>query len=74
MRQNAYNNLKIAIGDNYTPVLRELYAAETDVLKNITAFVEQNPELVRAVTAFVGVMGLAVAGITAYVAIAKLQQ
>ena len=21
MRQNAYNNLKIAIGDNYTPVL-----------------------------------------------------
>ncbi len=72
MRQNAYNNLKIAIGDNYTPALRELYAVETDVLKNITTFVEQNPELVKAVTAFVGVIGLAVGGIAAYVAIAKI--
>lgn len=72
MRQNAYNNLKIAIGDNYTPALRELYAVETDVLKNITEFVEKHPELVKAVTAFVGVIGLAVGGIAAYVAIAKV--
>lgn len=72
MRENAYNNLKIAIGDNYTPALRELYAVETDVLKNITAFVEQNPELVKAVTAFVGVIGVAAGGLAAYVAIMKV--
>ncbi len=72
MKQNAYNNLKIAIGDNYTPVLKELYAAETEVLKAVTEFVEKNPELVKAITAFVGVVGTATAGISAYVAVANV--
>jgi len=72
MRENAYNNLKIAIGDNYTPTLKELYSIETEVLKNVTEFVEKHPELVKAVTAFVGVIGLAVGGIAAYVAITKI--
>lgn len=72
MRENAYNNLKIAIGDNYTPALRELYAVETDVLKNVTAFVEQNPELVKAVTASVGVIMVAARGLVGYVAIMKV--
>ena len=30
LMQNAYNNLRIAIGDNYTPVLRQPYAVATD--------------------------------------------
>ncbi|MCF8017842.1 MAG: phage tail tape measure protein [Vallitaleaceae bacterium] len=72
MMQNAYNNLGIAVGDNFTPSLRELYAVATDALRNITAFVEEHPALVKAITAFVGVIGLAVGGITAYVAIAKI--
>lgn len=72
MMQNAYNNLKIAIGDEFTPELRKLYAVATDVLKEITEFVEQNPALVKAVTAFVGVIGLAVGGLAAYVAIVKI--
>ena len=72
MMQNSYNNLRIAIGDNFTPELRELYEVETNVLNEITAFVEANPALVKAVTAFVGVIGLAVAGLTAYVAISKI--
>lgn len=72
LMQNAYNNLRIAIGDNYTPVLRQLYAVATDVLGNVTAFVQEHPELVRAVTAFVGVIGTAVAGLGAYAAIVKV--
>ena len=72
MMQNAYNNLKIAIGDNFTPTLSELYGVSTNVLSSVTEFVEKNPELVKAVTAFVAVMGTAVAAITAYVAIAKI--
>jgi len=72
MMQNAYNNLKIAIGDNFTPVLRELYSAATDILTGITEFVQQNPKLVKTITAFIGVIGTATAGITAYVAITKV--
>lgn len=72
MMQNAYNNLKIAIGDNFTPALRGLYGVATDVLNSITEFVEKNPELVKAITAFIGVIGVATAGLTAYVAVTKV--
>lgn len=72
MMQNAYNNLKIAIGDNFTPALRGLYGVSTDVLNSITEFVEKNPELVKAITAFIGVIGVATAGLTAYVAVTKV--
>lgn len=72
MMQNEYNNLKIAIGDNYTPTLKELYQVGKEVLGDMTEFVQQNPALVKAVTAFVGVVGAATAGLTAYVAITKI--
>ncbi len=72
MMQNAYNNLRIAIGDDFTPTLRKLYALETELLKDMTEFVEKNPELVKAVAAFTAVMATAVTAITAYVAIAKI--
>jgi len=72
MMQNAYNNLKIAIGDNFTPALSGLYGVATDVLNSITEFVEKNPELVKAITAFIGVIGVATAGLTAYVAVTKV--
>ncbi|MEN6437016.1 MAG: phage tail tape measure protein [Syntrophobacter sp.] len=72
MRQNAYNNLKIAIGDDLNPALRDLYAIETDILKDITAFVEKHPALIKAVTAFVAIMGASIAALTAYVAVMKI--
>ena len=72
MMQNAYNNLKIAIGDNYTPVLRRLYSIETEILKDVTSFVQEHPELVRAVTAFIAVLGTAVGSLGAYAAIMKV--
>ena len=72
MMQNAYNNLKIAIGDELNPTLGEFYDGMTDVLGGVTDFIQKNPTLVKAVTAFVGVIGLAVGGITAYVAITKI--
>ena len=37
MMQNAYNNLKVAIGDAYTPALSEAYGVGTKVLNSITA-------------------------------------
>ena len=72
MMHNAFNNLKVAIGDNYTPALRGLYSVTTDVTVAFTEFVEQNPALVRAVTAAIGVVGLATAGLAAYTVGAKL--
>ena len=43
MMQNAYNNLKVAIGDAYTPALSEAYGVGTKVLNSITAFIQKNP-------------------------------
>lgn len=72
MMQNSFNNLRIAIGDNYTPALKELYGVANDVFASVTDFVEANPGLVKAVTAAVGVFGLATTALTAYVAVVKI--
>jgi TP901 family phage tail tape measure protein len=72
MLQNAYNNLKITVGENYTPALQALYSVATSVLKSVTKSVEQNPALVKAATAFAGVIGLVTGALAAYTVAAKL--
>ena len=72
MMQNAYNNLKVAIGDAYTPALSEAYGVGTKVLNSITAFIQKNPALVNAITAFAGVIGAVVATLAAYAVAAKI--
>ena len=72
MMQNAYNNLKVAIGDAYTPALNEAYGVGTKVLNSITAFIQKNPALVNAITAFAGVIGAVVAALAAYAVAAKI--
>lgn len=72
MMQNAYNNLKVAIGDAYTPALSEAYGIGTKVLNSITAFIQKNPALVNAITAFAGVIGAVVAALAAYAVAAKI--
>ncbi len=72
MMLNAFNNLEVAIGDAYTPTMRDLYAVATDVLNVMTDFVEENPGLVKAVTATVGTFGAATTALTAYAAVANV--
>lgn len=72
MMQNAYKNLKVAIGDAYTPALQEAYSIGTKVLNGVTQFVKKNPELVNAVTAFTGVIGAVTLALAAYTAAVKL--
>ena len=72
MMQNAYNNLKTAIGDAYTPALQEAYSVGAKVLNGVTQFVKQNPALVNAIIAFTSVMGAVVAALAAYTVGAKL--
>lgn len=72
MMQNAYNNLKVAIGDAYTPALSEAYGVGTKVLNGIADFIKKNPALVNAITSFVGVIGAVVAALAAYAVAAKV--
>ena len=72
MMQNAYNNLKVAVGDAFTPALRDAYDAGTDVLNVLSEFVQENPALVKGVATFTGVVGGATVALTAYAAISKV--
>ena len=72
MMQNAYNNLKVAVGDAFTPALRDAYDVGTDVLNVLGEFVQENPALVKGVVTFTGVVGGATVALTAYAAISKV--
>ena len=72
MMQNAYNNLKVAVGDAFTPALRDAYDAGTDVMNVLGEFVQENPALVKGVATFTGVVGGATVALTAYAAISKV--
>lgn len=72
MMQNAYNNLKVAVGDAFTPALRDAYDTGTDVLNVLGEFVQENPALVKGVVTFTGVVGGATVALTAYAAISKV--
>ena len=74
MTQNAVNNLKVAVGDAFNPELSKLYDLETDVLKNVTEFVKQNPGLVKALAATATAIGAITAALTAYNAVKKVVQ
>ena len=69
--QNSYRNVQAAIGDAYTPELKEAYAVGTDVLNGVAQFIRDNPALVKAVVTFAGATGAAPAPVAAYTIPAK---
>ena len=65
---NSAENLKIAIGDELSPMIADLYDMGSEGMKLITDFVKANPKVVGAVTAAavgVGVFGGALVAYTA---------
>lgn len=72
MMQNAYNNLKVAIGDAYTPALSEAYGVGTKVLNEITKFVQANPGVVAAITGLSSALGAAAVAAAAFALKAKI--
>ncbi len=72
MMQNAYNNLKVAIGDAYTPALSEAYGVGTKVLNGITKFVQANPGVVAAITGLATALGAAAVAAAAFALKAKI--
>lgn len=72
MLDNSYSNLKVAIGDVYTPALRNASQVGMVVLDGMTEFVEKNPAVVKLITALtVGVAAFAVS-LGGYVAVSKI--
>ena len=72
MMQNAYNNLKVAIGDAYTPALSEAYGVGTKVLNSVTKFVQATPGVVAAITGLATALGAAAVAAAAFALKAKL--
>lgn len=68
MMQNEGNNLKIAIGDVFLPMMNKLYQALGNLFGSLTSFVQAHPQIVKAITA----MLTAVAAFVAIVVAAKV--
>lgn len=62
MAQNSFNNLKVAIGDAFTPALSKMYQLIASLCDSLASFVAENPKVVKAVAALV-------TGFAAFVAI-----
>lgn len=70
--KSAWDAVKTTIGEQFTPVLQDLYGTGAKALTQVNEFLQAHPVLIKAVTAFVGVIGAAAAAITAYVAVTKI--
>jgi len=70
--QNAYSNLKAAVGDVFLPTLRDAAGVGTDVLVGVTEFIEANPALIKAVTVFGGVLIVATTALAVYATATKI--
>ena len=68
--ESSADGLKIAVGEQLTPAMSDLYEVGADVLSGMTEFVNDNPGVVKGITTMVGIIGTATAGLTGYVAVA----
>lgn len=72
MLGNSYDNLQAAIGDVYTPTVREAAEVGMVMLDGLTTFVENNPAVVKALTALAIGVGAFVAALGGYIVVSKL--
>ena len=68
---NSVTNLQIAIGEQLSPMIENLYELGTEGLQLITAVVEEHPELVSAVTAITIGVGIFAGALVAYTVATK---
>lgn len=72
MLGNAFQNIKIAIGDAFTPIISDAAEALNGLVAPVAEWIEQNPAFVKAVGTAIAIMGGMVAILAAYTAAAKL--
>lgn len=68
---NAYDNLKIAIGDELNPALNDLKKMGVDVLKQATKWVKENGAIVKLIVSIVAGLGTFVIALMSVSAIIK---
>lgn len=68
LMQNSFNNLKVTIGEQFMPVLNDLYAMAADLFADVAEFIENNPEVVRAIAA----LAIGFGALVAILAVAKI--
>lgn len=72
LAQSAWEGVTIAVGEQFTPAMGEVYKIAAKVFGQLKEFIEEHPALMKAITTFIGIVGMAVAGLTAYAAIVKV--
>lgn len=72
LMKSAWDGLKISLGEQFTPVMRELYALGADVFQGLNEFVKKHPALVKAIAAFLAVLGGVAIALGAYAVAAKI--
>ena len=72
MMNSSFNNLKIAIGDAFAPVIGSVADGLNEMLQPVTEFISQNPTLVKAIAAAAAALGVAAGALAAYTIAAKI--
>lgn len=70
--ESAADGFEIAVGEQLTPAMSDLYEVGADVLSGMTEFVNDNPGVVKGITTTVAVLGTAAAGIAGVTAAVNL--
>lgn len=72
LMNSAWDALKTTLGEQFTPVMRDLYAIGAEVFQGLNNFVKAHPALVKGIAAFVAVLGAVVVALGGYAVAAKV--
>ena len=72
MLGNAFSNVKVAIGDAFTPIIGAAADTMTGLMQPVSEFIEANPALVQGIGAALAVMGGLTAAVAGYTAVVKI--
>ena len=72
MAKNAFENLKVTLGEHLTPIIGAVAEKITEVVTGITTWMDKNPELTQAILTMGGILLIGMGAITAYTAVVKL--
>lgn len=72
MAKNAFENLKVTLGEHLTPIIGAVADAFNNVVTGITNWMDKNPELTQAIMTMGGILLLGMGAITAYTTIVNL--
>lgn len=72
MAKNAFENLKVTIGEHLTPIVGTLASKFTEIVTAITNWMDKHPELTKAILTMAGVLVAGMAAIIAYTVVVKI--